>query len=264
MIKTSNPFLLLHFNKLKGYEIQSFVTTRLGGVSDWPYSSLNLGLHTQDNPINVIKNRELLAEAVHIQVSQFVYANQVHSGKVTLVTQEDIAHGAINFTPETDALVTNLKGICLMVMVADCVPILLFDPAKKVVAAIHAGWRGTIKTIVRNTVLAMQSVYGTNPKDLIAGIGPSIGPCCYEVGLNVKKEVEALYSNTEEILKARSDSKFLFDLWKANHNQLIECGVSDSKIEIAQMCTQCNTDIFYSSRASRGITGRFCAGIYIK
>jgi YfiH family protein len=264
MIKTNEPFLLLNFNKLEDHEIQSFVTTRLGGVSDWPYSSLNLGLHTKDNPIHVIKNRELLAEAFHIPVSQVVYANQVHSGKVTIVTQEDIAQGAFNFTPETDALVTNLIGICLMVMVADCVPILLFDPVKKVVAAIHAGWRGTLKAIVRNTVMAMQTAYGTNPKDLIAGIGPSIGPCCYEVGLDVKKEVESLYDNTEGILKTRSDTKFLFDLWQANYNQLIECGVSDSKIEIAKMCTQCNNDIFYSSRASHGITGRFCAGIYIK
>lgn len=264
MIKTSEPFLLLHFNRLEGHEIKGFVTTRLGGVSDWPYTSLNLGLHTQDNSTNVLKNRELLAEAIHIPTSQVVYANQVHSGKVTLVTQEDIAQGTVNYTPETDALVTNLKKICLMVMVADCVPILLFDQAKKVVAAIHAGWRGTLKTIVRNTIMTMQSAYGTDPIDLIAGIGPSIGPCCYEVGLDVKKEVEVLYGNTKGIIEARSDRKFLFNLWQANYNQLIECGVSDSKIEIAKMCTQCNTDLFYSSRASHGITGRFCAGIYIK
>jgi len=261
MITSVDPIPLLHFKNLEMAGVINFITTREGGVSISPYDSLNLGLHTLDNSENVSQNRSILASAVGISPTNFVYAQQIHSGKAIQVTKEDIINSAYKFSPETDALITDVHGISLMVMVADCVPILLYDPVRGVIAAIHAGWRGTVKKIVCNAIGLMESHYCSNPADLLAGIGPSIGPCCYEVGAEVKKEVASVFGFTEGVIKSKTNSKYLFDLWQANHNQLVSSGVKAGNIEISQICTQCNPDIFFSSRASHGVTGRFAAGI---
>lgn len=253
---------LKHFEILKKQGILHFITTRSGGVSSPPYESLNLGMHTLDAKEHVAENRNILAATVGISLADFIYAQQVHSGKVTIVTKNDIGSMARDFSPETDAMITNLKGICLMVMVADCVPILIYDPVKKVVAAVHAGWRGTVKKIVINTVEAMQNHFHCNSTDLLVGIGPSSGPCCYEVGEDVKQEVEKAFGSTIGVMSdMKSNSKYHFDLWQANKNQLLGCGVKETNIEVSALCTQCNSEIFFSSRASGGVTGRFAAGI---
>ncbi len=263
MITSDDPIPLLHFRNLEMAGVVNFITTREGGVSRSPFNSLNLGLHTHDNFENVIQNRSILASAVRISPSNFVYAQQIHSGKAIQVTKEDISNSASAFSPETDALITDIHGISLMVMVADCVPVLLYDPVRGVIAAIHAGWRGTVKKIVCNTIGLMKSHYHCSPADLLAGIGPSSGPCCYEVGDDVKQEVVASFGFTAGVIHSTANSKYLFDLWQANHKQLIDCGVEANNIEISGMCTQCNPDIFFSSRASHGVTGRFAAGICI-
>jgi len=151
------------------------------------------------------------------------------------------------------------------VMVADCVPVILFDPVKKVSAVIHAGWRGTVKHITSNTVKTMTDRFGCDPADIIAGIGPSIGPCCYEVGEEVRTVVEQSFGTTRDYLVTKNHSdKPHFDLWYANHKQLTDSGVKPENIETSELCTRCNSQIFYSSRADKGITGRFAAGIFIK
>jgi YfiH family protein len=156
----------------------------------------------------------------------------------------------------SDALITQHPDILLMVQVADCVPILLYDPVNKVIAAIHAGWKGTVKLIVEKTIKKMVDEFGSDPKDIIAGIGPSVGPCCYEVG----KEVIHDAGNMKEFI----DKRGRFDLWRANESQLISQGLKRSNIKIASVCTMCNKDIYFSSRASGGNTGRFGAGIILK
>ncbi len=241
-----------------------FVTNREGGVSIPPYDQLNLGKHTADNPEHVNANKSLLAEATGIPLDRFLYASQVHSGDVKIIDAEAVANGVLFKNPRTDATITALPGICLMVMVADCVPVLLFDPGKRVSAVIHAGWRGTAQHITSNTIRAMVQHFGCNPADILAGIGPSIGPCCYEVGEEVRTVVEQSFGITEGYLVYHNHyKKPHFDLWYANNKQLTDLGVNPENIETSKLCTKCLQEIFFSSRAAGGVTGRFAAGIYM-
>jgi polyphenol oxidase len=243
-------------------DIVHFVTSRAGGVSKPPYDTLNLGLHTADNKDHVLANRMLLANATGIDADKFLYAKQIHSGDALIIDRTAVENGILTENPGTDAMITSVSGICLMVMVADCVPILLFDPVLKISAVIHAGWRGTVQHIVSNTVRKMIENFGSDPADIIAGIGPSSGPCCYEVGEEVVLSVEANFGNTDGyLIEKENTSKPHFDLWYSNRKQLIDCGLNPENIETAKICTQCNSQVFFSSRASGGITGRFAAGI---
>ena len=263
MITTAGPLNLYKFANLAHIpNLLHFVTTRAGGVSLPPYDSLNLGLHTADNPEHVRANRARLALETGIAANKFLYASQVHSGELKVIDQQAIAEGILLETPQTDATITSLPGICLMVMVADCVPVILFDPEKRVSAVVHAGWRGTVQHITTNTIQVMKSRFGCNPARILAGIGPSIGPCCYEVGEDVKNVVRNSFGTTEGYLvrKEHSPNPY-FDLWYANHTQLTGAGLDPKNIETAALCTQCNSGIFFSSRAGKGITGRFAAGI---
>ena len=266
MINKGGALNLFGFENLDGIpNLVHFITSRAGGISLPPYKSLNLGLHTSDNPEHVLKNRTLLAEETGIEMAKFLYVSQVHSGEVKVVDTEAIENGILNHNPMTDATITNLPGICLIVMVADCVPVILFDPVKRVSAAIHAGWRGTVEYIASNTVKTMTGRFGCDPADIIAGIGPSIGPCCYEVGKEVIALVEKSFGTTQGYLASNNHSPNPhFNLWYANHKQLTESGLKPEHIETSGLCTRCHPDIFYSSRADNGITGRFAAGICIK
>lgn len=261
--KSKQELKLLKFNNL--WQIPGlihFVTTRSGGVSNRPYASLNLGLHTDDNPDHIMANRSLLAVACGISQDKFLYASQVHSGDVKIIDKEAIRNGVLSQSPRTDASITSVPGICLMVMVADCVPLILFDPQERVSAVIHAGWRGTVKHITSNTIRTMVEHFGCNPADIIAGIGPSIGPCCYEVGEDVRSFVEESFGTSEGyLIPGKHASKPHFDLWYANHKQLTDSGVKPENIETSEICTLCNSETFFSSRASGGVTGRFAAGI---
>lgn len=256
---------LLEFENLSRISnLTHFITTRAGGVSLPPYNSLNLGLHTADNPVDVLANRALLAKETGIEKEKFLYASQVHSGDVKIIDETSVENGILTQNPRTDATITALPGICLMVMVADCVPLLLFDPVKRVSAVIHAGWRGTVHKITSNTILAMAEHFGCDPAGILAGIGPSIEPCCYEVGEDVRDFVAQSFGNTDGYLIKKSPaSKPHFDLWYANRKQLTDNGVKPGNIETLELCTLCHSDIFFSSRASGGITGRFAAGICI-
>lgn len=266
MIKTPDSTGLYQFENLKAkVGLRHFVTSRQGGVSQAPYQSMNLGLHTADNTDNVLTNRNILANVTGIGKENFLYASQIHSGDVLIVDEKAVAVGILTANPPTDAMVTNLTGICLMVMVADCVPVLLYDASKRVTAVIHAGWRGTVKQITVNTIHAMVERYACRPEDILAAIGPSIGPCCFEVGNEVKDEVIKNLGSADGILIAgKNSAKPVFDLWSANRKQLIDSGVKPENIETAACCTKCNNGVFYSSRAASGITGRFAAGMYLE
>jgi len=263
MKKSDDVLPLFRFENLSGISnLAHFITTRSGGVSLPPYNSLNLGLHTNDNPVHVLTNRKLLVVKTGIAEDRFLYASQVHSGDVKIIDKTAIEKGVLSNNPRTDATITNMTGICLMVMVADCVPILLFDPVKRVSAVVHAGWRGTVHKITSNTIRSMADHFGCHPANILGGIGPSIGPCCYEVGEDVKEFVTQSFGTTEGYLVQENPvSKPHFDLWYANNKQLTDNGVKPENIEMSELCTRCHSDIFFSSRASGGITGRFAAGI---
>ena len=226
------------------------VFSRAGGVSRAPFSSLNVGQLVGDDPSAIEQNLTLIHEALGLPTGSVVSARQVHGTDVAVVRRND----AGRVFPATDALVTDVPGLSLMLRFADCVPIMLYDPAHHAVGLVHAGWRGTVGHVLRQTLLRMRGEYGTVSEDVISGIGPSIGPCCYEVGEEVVAQLEVLRSASR---RAPSGGRYYLDLWEANRLQLLDTGVH--QIEIAGLCTVCHVDEFFSHRAEKGLAGRFPA-----
>jgi polyphenol oxidase len=260
---------LYRFHNLSGInEIDHFVTGRQGGYSKGPFESLNTGFHVGDSDWNVLQNRKKLARVLGVDLSQFTLANQTHSRNVAIIDKCKKSKGSAGIETaieNTDALLCNTRGIFICVQVADCVPILLYDPVKHVIGAIHAGWRGTLKKITAFTIRQMADTFESKPSDIIAGIGPSNGPCCYEVGADVKSEAIQSLGITKSILVAsETEGKYFFDQWRANYDQLLESGLKAENIEISGICTQTHSVDFFSSRAGSGVTGRFIAGIKLK
>jgi YfiH family protein len=255
------------FRNLSGFsEIRHFISTRVGGCSPPPFDSLNIGFHTADSHANVLENRKRLFNHLGIPLDYLVTAKQVHGDRVAIITQGIHQCGAYDYhsaIEATDSLVTNIPGRCLMVQVADCTPILLYDPLNHVIAAIHAGWRSSVQLIAKKTVCAMIDTYKCRPENIVAGIGPSIGPCCYEVGPEVIAGVQQAMGTLEGLLEngVRSDQPHL-NLWEVNRRQLLEVGVREENVEIMRLCTRCHSDLFFSERACRG-TGRFGVGIML-
>lgn len=214
------------------------------------------------------RHRRELAEVVGFNIDCLVTGQQVHSAHIGVVTWKDKGRGAIDKEsrlPETDALITDEEEICLMVLSADCVPIILYDPVCRVMAAIHAGWRGTVARIVVDTVQMMQAKFQCLPENILAGIGPSIGKCCFEVGAEVAQAFGSIFLLTENIIyESKKPGKYFIDLWEANRRQLLEVGVRDEHIEVAGMCTVCNPDHFFSYRRDGERAGRFGAGIMMR
>ena len=271
-----NSMLETHLQSLSTFRFQNlskqggidhFVSTRVGGLSSPPYESLNLGFHVEDTPETVLNNRERLVSNLGIPLSDFTVAKQVHSGTVTVVTEGMRGYGAADLdtaVEATDAMATAVPNLCLTVLMADCVPVLFFDPRKRVVAAVHAGWRGTVKLAAQNTVNSLRENFSCDPSDILVGIGPSIGPCHYEVGPEVISEVEETFGSTDGCINGESaEGKGYFDLWEANKRQIIEAGIPAQNIEVAQICTYCNPHLFFSERHQKGRTGRFGAGIMV-
>ena len=254
------------FSSIPG--LRHFVSARQGGVSERNFSSLNLGFHVGDNNFDVLRNRKQLAQATGIDIFRFTCANQCHSGNVAIVDQASRGKGAVDkesALPNTDGMITNVECICLGVQVADCVPILLYDPVERVIAALHAGWKGALRKIAASAVEKMIQQYGCRAENMIAGLGPSNGPCCYEVGTDVVHEAEMALGNPGAVIRpARTPGKYIFDQWLVNRKQLLDLGLKEHHIETAGLCTQCHHDIFFSSRAGQGVTGRFMAGIMLE
>jgi len=232
-------------------EVFHGIFTRLGGVSSSPYDSLNVGHFIGDDHQAVEANHALICRALGISRGDVATAHQVHGSRVALVGPED--RGRV--IPATDALVTDTPGVALMLRLADCLPVLLYDPVRRAIGLAHAGWKGTIDGIAMKTVSAMMEAYGSHPADIMAGLGPCIGPCCYRVGTKVIELVKANFNHWQELLRPQGDSSFHFDLWEANRSQLVELGVEE--IAVIQLCTACRTNEFFSHRAEGGRTGRF-------
>lgn len=245
-------------------EVKAFVTTRKGGVSEAPFASLNVSFSVGDKKEDVIQNRTRIAESVGLTLSDCVIPQLVHGDKVATVTQEDRGRGMLNFEaafPETDAMITNITRTCLWVTSADCVPILLFDKRLKVVGAAHAGWKGTLAEIGKRTVEAMQKQYGSQPADLIAGIGASVGKCCYEIPSNMAELFQSVWG--EDVAECEGKQAKL-DLQECNRRCLIDAGILAENIEVARICSSCNVETYFSYRKENGLTGRYVAGIFLQ
>ena len=244
------------------------VSTRVDGVSKKPFNGLNLALHVGDEAANVIANRKKFVQSLGFKLSDIVTPNQVHGEKIFRVDENYRGCGCQNYAdsiPETDALITDTPELPLMLCFADCVPIFFVDAKNYAVGLAHGGWRGTMKKIAAKTLLKMSDEFGTRPEDCLIGIAPSIGPCCYEVGGEIlTKCAEAFPANVDELL-IRRDGKIFLDLWRATVIQLREIGVPEENIDVANECTYCNSNWYFSYRAATSNqTGRIAALIALK
>ncbi|MEN8303863.1 MAG: peptidoglycan editing factor PgeF, partial [Campylobacterota bacterium] len=228
-------------------------TTKNGGVSSGIYSSLNLAFHVEDSSEDVNRNHTLLADKLAYERETLVHMKQIHSDIVHLVTADD------NFKnpPICDALITDKLNTPLMVMVADCSPILFYDSVKKVIAVAHAGRQGAFKNIVKNVIESFKNNYASKTENILVTIGASIGECCYEVGAEIYDEAKEL--NLEYSMSKR-DSSYYLNVSHILKRQLLDSGVQKENIEISDECTCCNKDRYFSYRAD-GTTGRFCGVI---
>ena len=240
--------------------VRALVTTRDGGVSAQPRDSLNLSFAVGDDPTAVKTNRSRVAQWFGKSANDMVWAEQVHEGRVAVVTLDDVGAGTESGPAEisaADGLVTADRGLILGLVFADCVPIFLASPANGWVGVVHAGWRGTAAKIAVNAVaeLCQRGVPATH---IWAGIGPSIGPCCYEVdGPVVDRLCQALGTeDTEGWAAAGRPGHYQLDLWQVNRRLLREAGVPDSHIETSGLCTACHPQWFFSHRRDHGRTGR--------
>ncbi len=241
-------------------------STRAGGVSKAPYSSLNLSLAVGDDPQNVMENRRLFAAALKRDPVRIVVPDQVHSANVVRVTESHAGRGALDHStaiPETDALVTNVPQLPLALHFADCVSVFFLDPVHRAVGLAHAGWRGTVDNIVAATVETMVREFGTDPSALLAAIGPSIERHCYEVGDDVVGRFARLFDNEERVLSPCSPNKWRIDLRAANTILLQRAGLDYSNIAISERCTSCNSSEFFSYRRD-GETGRMSGWISLR
>jgi YfiH family protein len=253
-------------NGLNYFEFKTFpqelvfqrIYSRTGGVSPQPWDSLNLGGTVGDERNHVVENRQRIFENAGRPVSTIYDVWQVHSAEVVCT---DIPRPLDQEPVKADAIITSNPAVTLFMRFADCVPILLFDPVKKVAGLVHSGWMGTVQRISKFTIEKMVSEFGCRPEDILAGIGPSIGPDHYEVGENVIDQVKETFSYAPEVLIYKGNSCYL-DLWKLNERILRDSGVKS--IEQSLLCTACDRRHWYSHRAEHGKTGRFGALIYLR
>ncbi|MFZ4582271.1 MAG: peptidoglycan editing factor PgeF [Paludibacter sp.] len=246
--------------------ITHFCTTRIGGVSCGNYGTFNISPYSGDLPENQQRNLQLLCNKINIVPNQLVFPYQTHSDIVKIIDEDFLQLSTNNrteFLNGVDALITQLPAICIGVTTADCVPILIYDPVNKAIAAVHAGWRGTNSRIVQKTIQSMQTIFGTNSKDVFVSIGVSISPEAYNVGEDLLLEFENSGFPTELIFSKKEKNLYL-DLWTANKWLLTEMDVTESQIEIANICSYSNADIYFSARKLGLKSGRMLSGIMLK
>jgi len=244
------------FENLSAFgRIEHGIFTRRGGFSPRPFDSLNISMGIGDAEASVARNRDLIRRIM--TGSDFVYARQVHGCDVAVLKGREQARGGETGagTITADALITDLPGKYLVIQVADCQAVLLYDPVRQVVANVHCGWRGSILNVVGRALEAMTAHFDCRTEHIRAGIGPSLGPCCAEF-INYKAEIPA-------DLWAYKDANHHFDFWAVSRDQLMRAGLAEKNIEISRICTRCRTDEFYSYRAAK-TTGRFAAVIGLK
>ncbi len=247
--------------------VEHCFTTRLGGVSEGIYTSMNLSFTRGDKEEAVQENYERIAQCMGASKDAFVCSDQTHTTNVKKATKEDAGCGVTR--PKTyqdvDGLITNVPGLVLSTFFADCVPLYFVDPVHRAIGMSHSGWRGTVGRMGKATILAMGQEYGTKPEDLICAIGPSICKDCYEVSEDVAEAFAAEFKGQEEkILEAKGNGKYQLDLWKANEIVLLEAGVKKGHLAVTNLCTCCNPELLFSHRASHGKRGNLGAFLRLK
>ena len=249
---TQDHIRYVQFESFKRPELAHAVFVRHGGISPEPWASLNFGISTGDLPERTAENRRRAFAALGRDPESMADLWLVHSARILAAEHPERAWDTGR---QGDGLVTDRPEVTLFMRFADCVPVLLYDPRRMAVGLVHAGWKGTVLKVAAAGVRKMVEEFGSNPGDLLAGIGPSVGPDHYEVGQEVVNEIRVAYSTTsEEVLIPRKGSVHL-DLWAANRLALEEAGVG--QVEVAGICTACHNHDYFSHRAEKGRTGRF-------
>ena len=264
-VEKKTPYLEYPLFQETGIVTSAF-STRLGGVSEGYYSSLNLSFDRGDDPARVLENFKRIGASMGVAVEDMVLSKQTHTTNVRVVTKEDNGKGVMrerNYT-DVDGMITNVPGICLVTSYADCVPLYFVDPVKKAIGLSHSGWRGTVGKIGKVTIEKMGELYGTKPEDIVACIGPSICQKCYEISEEVAVQFkEAFPDNIKEILIDKGNGKYQLDLWECNRINFKEAGVLPENIKVTDICTCHNTDVLFSHRGHNGKRGNLGAFLSI-
>lgn len=260
------PFLT--YNRLSDLSfIRHAFSTRLGGVSEGEFTSMNLSFGRGDSDDNVTENYKRICKAAGFEYDSLTASKQIHETIVRNVTKQNRGVGIYKPVdmPSVDALVTNDKEVTLVTYYADCTPVFFADPVRKAIGLAHAGWRGTVGGISEKVVEKMTADFGTDPADLICAIGPVIGKCCYEVSGDCADEFIKLFGADSSVIETTSKpDKFMIDLSLANKLFLMKAGVKEENIVISDLCTRCNCDLLWSHRATDGKRGTMSAFMQLK
>lgn len=243
-------------------------STRLGGVSQGCYASLNLSFTRGDDEAAVRENYHRIAKSIGVKCENMVLSQQTHTTNVRVVTEKDKGKGIVkplDYT-DVDGMVTNIHGICLVTFYADCVPLYFVDPVQKAIGLSHSGWRGTVGKIGKETIRKMEEQYGSDPKDILAAVGPSICKDCYEVSEDVILEFQKNFKERywKDLFYRKENGKYQLDLWKANEIIFKESGILPEHIAVTNVCTHCNSEILYSHRTSGDRRGNLAAFLALK
>lgn len=263
-IKEHKGVTYLTFPLLEKEGLICAFTTRLGGVSKAHCSTMNLSFTRGDDEAAVRENYRLMGEALGIDMNQAVLSHQVHKTEIYVVTEEDKGRGLVEGKErlfEIDGLMTSEKGIPLVTFFADCVPLMFYDPVKRVIASSHSGWRGTVEKIGAKTVAMMEEKMGCKREDILAVVGPSICQDCYEVSEDVAVAFERAFKREqyEQMIIDKKNGKYQLDLWKANECILLDAGILREHLAVTDLCTCCNPEFLFSHRASHGNRGNLSA-----
>ena len=255
------PFLSYPMLEKTGIVNHGF-STRLGGVSKGPCATMNISTTRGDDPEAVRENQRRIAAAIGVKVENLTYTHQTHTTNVAIVTEKDRGKRLM----ETDGLVTNVPGICLVTFFADCVPLYFVDPGKKAIGLSHSGWRGTVHKMGKVTVETMTRAYGSDPEDIYAAVGPSICQDCYEVSEDVIEEFRRHFDRElwPELFYPKENGKYQLNLWKANEAVLTEAGILKEHIAVTNVCTHCNPEILFSHRTTGDKRGNLSAFLALK
>ncbi len=262
----SVPYLT--YNSLSEIKfINHAFSTRLGGVSTGEFSSMNLAFNRGDNEDCVTENYKRLCKSAGFDYNTLTASAQDHNIFVRAVTAENAGTGI--YKPRdmesVDALITNERNVTLVTYYADCTPLFFIDTNKKAIGLAHAGWRGTVGRIGEKVVQKMTELYGTNPADIKAAIGPAISVCCYEVDKPCAEHFLALENvNPDDFVHPKADGKYMVDLLEANRQILLSAGIKSENITVSDICTNCNSELLWSHRATKGHRGTMCALMCIK
>ena len=261
--KWDGELLYLSYPKLEQTGlVEHGFSTRLGGVSEGIFESMNLSYHRGDANENVDENFRRMLQAIGAGNKQMVRSAQTHTTNVHQVTAEN----KYEILQDIDGLITNEKDVCLVTSYADCVPLYFVDPVHSAIGLSHSGWRGTVGKIGEVILKQMHVVYGTEAKDVIVAIGPSICQDCYEVSEDVILQFQNAFREElwNQLFYRKENGKYQLNLWKANEFILLDAGVLPEHIAVTNVCTNCNPSVLFSHRATKGQRGGMCAFLALK